>query len=498
MKLRKFLSLILLLCLLFTITAPAAAVTPEEAAAAKNESSEDTAEPEQEEEPVSGDIAASSTSQIFNTPVGAAILLEMNTGRILYAKDADEQKFPASLTKVMTCMVALELCDLNEIVTVSEAALEGLEPGIEMNEDFHLRPGEEIRMEDLLYYIMLESANEGCRVLAQHLCSTEAAFVELMNEKAKELGCVNTHFVNPHGLHNEKHYSTARDLMTITVEALKNETFRTITSTATYDLPATNMQEGRMLSSTNQLINDKLASNYFYYSKASGVKTGYTTPAGRCLISTATNDNLNLLSVLLACQEVVDETLGIPVQRSFPETINLFEWGFNNHQIVTVASTLYPVAEIPVNMAAGSQSIALAPAEEIRTLVKSNYDPEKVVLDVTLHSPSVDAPVEAGQVLGYVTVLYEGEVLGTCDLAAITGVSRSEITHQVQETKTYVKDNWWKWVIGILIGIAAACVIGYLLLQHHRRQQRRRKIAARRRALELERRRREWNIPDDR
>lgn len=492
MKLRKVLCLFLILCLLLTVSAPAVAVTPEEAASSKPAVEEETPE-----EPTT-DIAASSTKEIFKTPVGAAILLEMNTGKILYSKDGDEQKFPASLTKIMTCMVALELCDLNDIVTVSASAIEGLEPGIEMDKDHHLQPGEEIRMEDLLYYIMLESANEGCRVLAQHLCGTEAAFVELMNKKAQELGCTNTHFVTVSGLHDEKHYTTANDLMKITVEALKNETFRTITSTATYDLPATNKQEGRMLSSTNQLINDKMASNYFYYSKASGVKTGYTTPAGRCLVATASNDNLNLLSIVLACQEIVDESLGIPVQRSFPETINLFEWGFKNHQIVTVASTLYPIAEIPVNMAAGSQSIALAPAQEIRTLVKSNYDPEKVMLDVSLNSPSVDAPVEAGQVLGVVTVLYEGEILGTCDLAAITGVSRSEITHQVNETKEYVENHWWKWMVGILIGIAVACVLGYLLLQHHRRQQRRRKIAARRRALELERRRREWNIPDDR
>ncbi len=494
MKLRKVLSLFLILCLLLTIMAPAAAVTPEEAASSKAESTEE--EPNTEEN--SGDVAASSTNQIFNTPVGAAVLLEMNTGKILYSRNADVQKFPASLTKIMTCMVALELCDLNDIVTVSASAIEDLEPGIEMDKDHHLQPGEEIRMEDLLYYIMLESANEGCIALAQHLCGTSAAFVELMNQKAQELGCSNTNFVTVNGLHNEKHYTTANDLMKITVEALKNETFRTITSTATYDLPATNKQPARMLSSTNQLINDKLASNYFYYSKASGVKTGYTTPAGRCLISTATNDNLNLLSVVLACQEIVDESLGIPVQRSFPETINLFEWGFNNHQIVTVASTLYPITEIPVNMAAGSQSIALAPAKEIRTLVKSDYDPDKVVLDVSLNAPSVDAPVEAGQVLGVVTVLYEGEILGTCDLAAITGVSRSEITHQVKETKEYVEDHWWKWMVGILIGIVVACVLGYLLLQHYRRQQRRRKIAARRRALELERRRREWNIPDDR
>ena len=125
------------------------------------------------------------------------------------------------------------------------------------------------------------------------------------------------------------------------------------------------------------------------------------------------------------------------------------------------------------------------------------FDKEKIVLDVKLDRESVDAPVEAGQILGSVTVSYEGEVIGSCKLAAITGVSRSEISHQAKETQVYVKDNWWKWLVGILIGIAVLIVVGFFALEYYRRQQRRRKVAARRRALELQRRRKEWNIPDD-
>ena len=483
MKLRKYLSLFLVVCLLFAFALPVLATESEPEAAP-------------EEEAPSTDVAESATSSIFNSSVDAALLLEMNTDTVLYSKNADEQMYPASLTKIMTCLLVLEHGNLDDIITVPASALEGLEVGAEMDIDHHLQAGEQMRLEDMLYYLMLESANEACIVVAQHIAGSLEGFVSMMNQKAQELGCTGTHFVNPHGLHDEEHYTTANDLMKITLHALENETFCTITNSASYDLPATNMQEGRKLSSTNQLINDKMANNAYFYSKASGIKTGFTTPAGRCLISTATNENLHLLSIILKAETLEDEN-GNWVYRSFPETINLFEWGFEQYRISTVMSTLYPVAEIPVNMAAGAETVALAPVQEVRTLMRSNYDHDKVVLDVKLYQPSVDAPVEAGQVLGSVTVSYDGEVLGSSQLAAITGIALSEITHQASEAKTYVEDHWWKWLVGILIGIAVVIIVCFFLLQYYRRQQRRRKVVARRRALELQRRRREWNLPED-
>lgn len=484
MKLRKTLALFLTLCLVLTMILP---VLAEEAEA---DAAEETVE--------NNDVAESSTSQIFNSQIGAALLYERSTGTILYSKNADEKMYPASLTKIMTCTLALEYGNLDDIVTVSETAITDpvVSALLEENKKAHLLAGEQLRLEDLLYYLMVESANEASLVVAEHISGSVDAFVDLMNQTASELGCTSTHFANPHGLHNEEHYTTANDLLKITLNALKNKTFCKITNTPSFDLPATNLQEGRTLTSTNKLINNKMASNAYYYSKASGVKTGFTTPAGCCLISTATNDNLNLLSIILKAQNLEDEN-GNWVYRSFPETINLFEWGFDNYRISTVMSTLYPVAEISVNMAAGSETVALAPTQEVRALMDMNYDTEKVVLDVKLNADSVDAPVEAGQVLGSVTVSYEGEVIGSSELAAITSVSRSEITHQAKETQVYVEDNWWKWLVGILIGIAVLIVVGFFALQYYRRQQRRRKVAARRRALELQRRRREWNIPDD-
>ena len=475
MKFKKILSVLLVLSLFLTLLLPVYATESEE---------EETEEEE-----------SSYHHEIFSTPVQSALLIEMNTGTVLYEKSADEQRYPASLTKIMTCMLVLEHCDLNEIVTVSDTALDGFVIGSGLNLD-HLVPGEQMVLEDMLYYMMLSSANESCVVLAEHVSGSVDAFVALMNQTAAELGCTGTHFANPHGLHDEDHYTTANDIAKITLRALENETFRTITNTASYDLPATNMREKIMtVYSTNKLINKNLANNNFFYSKASGVKTGFTTPAGRCLVSTATNENIDLLGIILHAETVEDEN-GNWWERSFPECINLFEWGFEHYKISTVMSTLYPVAEMPVNMAAGSETVALAPATEVRTLIEADYDPDMLILDVRLNAQSVDAPVEAGQVMGTVTVSYDGEVLGSSDLAAITAVSRSEISNQAGQTKTYVANNWWKWLVGMLVGIAAVVILSFFLLQYYRRQQRRRKVAARRRALELQRRKQEWNIPE--
>jgi len=306
------------------------------------------------------------------------------------------------------------------------------------------------------------------------------------------LGCIGTHFANPHGLHSEEHYTTAHDISLIVRAALENEDFVRITSAASYDLPATNMQEGRELSTTNKLMLDTIGSG-FYYSKASGIKTGFTTPAQCCLVSTADNGNLKLLAIIMGAPLIQDENENW-VYRNFPEAINLFEYGFNHFSISTVMSTLYPVAEVQVNQSAGAQTVALAPTSEVRTIIDANFDSKEIILDVDLPSTTVDAPVEAGDVLGTVTVSYHGMILGRSDLAAITSIERSEISHKSDNAKAYVENNWWKWLVGILLVFIGLLIAYIVFLYIYRRQMRKRKIAARRRALELQRRRQ--NIRD--
>ena len=487
MNLRKWSAIFLLLTLL-TLIVPAAATESETPA----ENPETTEAPAENDTPTydrEGFVVKRYVdyTEIFNTLPNSAMLIDLNSGVTLYEWDSYEQNYPASLTKIMTCWLALEHGNLNDVLTVSETALQNLH---ESGSTSGLQQGEQMRLEDMLYCMMLESANESCNVVAEYISGDVASFVELMNQTAAELGCIGTHFANPHGLHDENHYTTAYDISLIVRAALQNEDFVRISSAATYDLPATNLQEGRQLSTTNKLLVDSIGSGYFY-SKASGIKTGFTTPAQCCLVSTADDGNLKLLCIIMGAPLIQDEHENW-VYRNFPEAINMFEFGFNHYNISTVMSTLYPVAEVTVNQSAGAQTVALAPTSEVRTIIDENYDPKEIILDVSLPSTSVDAPVEAGDVLGSVTVSYQGMILGHSELAAITSIERSEITHKAETTKAYVQGHWWKWLVGILLGAAALFAAYIVAIQVIRRQQRKRKVAARRRALEQQRRKQQF------
>ena len=491
MKRTRWYAILLLLCMLLTLAAPASATEtePAEVPDASATEEQDAAKTSPSVSDKEGFVVQRypEALEIFTTVPHAAMLIDLNSGITLYEMDSFEKNYPASLTKIMTCWLALKYGNLDDVVTVSETALQNLH---ESGSTSGLMAGEQMRLEDLLYCMMLESANESCNVVAEYISGDVEAFVALMNQTAAELGCIGTHFANPHGLHNEEHYTTAYDISLIVRAAWENEDFRKITTTAHYDLPATNLQEGRQLSTTNRLMLDT-ASSGFYYSKAAGIKTGFTTPAQCCLVSTADNGNLNLLAIILGAPLAQDENENW-VYRNFPEAINLFEYGFNHYSISTVMSTLYPVAEVQVNQSAGAQTVALAPTQEVRTIIDANYDPSEVILDIDLPAATVDAPVEAGDVLGSVTVTYQGLVLGRSDLAAITSVARSEITHKADNTKAYVENNWWKWLVGILVAAIVLMVVYIILLQVIRRQQRKRKVAARRRALEMQRRKQQF------
>ena len=219
----------------------------------------------------------------------AALLIDLNTNRVVYEQDADERVYPASLTKIMTCLIALENGNLSDVVTVSESALADLD---EDSSVAGLVVGEQMTLENLLYCMMVVSGNDACNVIAEHVAGSVTDFVRMMNQRAYELGCTNTHFNNPHGLHDESHYTTARDLAIITQAALKSENFRQIVDTYEYKLPDDNMRQNiPKLKTTNMLIYQSM-SNSLYSPRAQGIKTGYTSQAGRCVISAAKSSGM--------------------------------------------------------------------------------------------------------------------------------------------------------------------------------------------------------------
>jgi len=453
-KTRLFSLLIVLVLLFYSFAAPALAA--------------DTSQTEQD---------AEASFENFTVDAKAALLIDLNSDRTLYEQNADEKIYPASLTKIMTCLLALENGNLSDVVTVSESALSSVDPS---GSTSGLKAGEQLTLENLLYCMMVESANEACNVVAEHIGGSVDDFVRMMNERAYELGCTGTHFANPNGLHDENHYTTARDLSLITRAALKSETFKKITNTAEYTLPATNLSEERKLTTTNQLL---VESSPYYYSKAIGIKTGFTTPAGRCVISAAKDNDMYLLAIVCGAATTTADD-GQTQMQSFPQCIRLFKYGFDNFSYVSVLSTLYPVAQVNVANSAGSEAVAVAPTDDIRLLLPNNYDKSLLKTEISLTSDTVEAPVAAGTVLGSETVWYNGEELGKSDLRAIADVPRSDISAAASGASSYIQSNWWKWLVLLIVLAVAAVAVLLVMAELRRRKRRKLKLLKRREDLE--------------
>ena len=231
----------------------------------------------------------------------AGIVMDSDTGTVLYGKNMDQPYYPASITKILTALIVLEQCDLNEMVTFSHDDVYNVEAG---SSSAGIDEGDVLTVRDCLYALMLASANESANALACHVSGSREAFAQLMNEKAAELGCTNTHFTNPHGLHNENHYSSARDMITITQYAMSLPYFTEITGTTTYNYyPQQDPEDIRSANTTNRMLTNYASDGgSYYYPYATGIKTGSTPEAGYCLAASATRENRNLISVVMGCE----------------------------------------------------------------------------------------------------------------------------------------------------------------------------------------------------
>ncbi len=351
-----------------------------------------------------------------------AILVELNSDSTVFELNADERLYPASLTKIMTCLLALEHGNLSDVITVDGSLLE------DMDEDASavgLQDGEILTLEELLYCVMVPSANDASIVVADHIGGSVEKFVDMMNQKAIELGCTGTHFVNPDGLHDDDHYTTPRDMAIITKAALESETFRTICGTSVHELPETNAHSKQMLYTTNYFLSTILTPDY-YWEKVSGVKTGFTTPAGRCLVSLVEEGEYRYLSVVMGCEDEYNEG-GFPIYGSFIESRRLLEYGLENFTFAAVLSHLSPIAQVPVSSGAVS-SVVVAPEKDINALLPLSYDPAKIQVSYTLdEGESLTAPLTADQIVGTATVTYEGKVVGQTGVRTIAAVERNKI-----------------------------------------------------------------------
>ena len=334
----------------------------------------------------------------------SALLMDYRTGKILYEKNIDERRYPASLTKIMTAIIILENYKLDETAEVSYNAVMSISMGYSTA---NLQIGEILTIEQLLNVLMVGSSNDAAIVLAEHLSGSVEEFCKLMNSKAVELGCTNTNFVNPNGEHDENHYSTARDLSIITKYAMQNEEFRKLASTTSYQLPITNKydREDRLFTTSNALliVNNNTRADNYYYKYATGIKTGFTTPAGNCLVASANKGDLELIAIVLGGGQTNEG-----LSERYVDTKNLFEYGYSNYLLRKIIQEGGIVQTIDIkNATRDTKQLDVISAKDIYVLCKQEEKNLPVMPEVTLKE-NIKAPIKKGDVVGKVKYTVDG------------------------------------------------------------------------------------------
>lgn len=325
----------------------------------------------------------------------AAILIDAVSGQVLYARNADLPRPPASTTKIMTAILLLEHTRPEDIITASKYACETEGSGL------HLKPGEKVSARDMLYALLLRSANDGCVAVAEHIAGSEARFAQMMTAKAREIGATNTTFKNSHGLDSPGHLTTARDLALIARYASIYPEFNKVTRTKFYNLT-------RSTNSKDVLLRNH-AKFLWKFPGADGVKTGYTNPAGRCFVGGATWNGWRLISVVLNSPDVVGETA------------RLMKYGFQNFTPIPAVERGQVCVEVPVK-GGRAQSIPAVAQNRIQYVIPKGT---KTQLTLRPHIELVTAPIAAGTPVGMLEAYVDGRLAGSTRLLASVAVERA-------------------------------------------------------------------------
>ena len=397
------------------------------------------------------DNDSSVTALASNSPAldaTAALLVSPDSGMVLYSKNADQKRYPASTTKIMTALLTLEnVSNLDETVTSEAVDFENVTAD---SSNAGILLGEQVTVRDLLYALMLPSANEAAYMLARHVGGSWEQFVDMMNDRAAELGCTGTHFCNPCGLHEEDHYTTAYDLYLIAKEAMKDVTFRDIVSTVQHRMAKTNLHEERIIYTTNQLIFSSFQP--WSYANCLGIKTGHTSQAGNCFVGYAEYGDAKLFSVVLGCSDSSKEYPSVAA--SFTDTKKLCQWGFENFTSKTLARQGEEVTYTKVKLSTDTNQLLLTAKADVVALLPKDLDVKALELVEDIPE-EVKAPVKAGDPIGTATYRYNGTDYGTVELVALNDISRSTVLFYADKLSTFFQSMLFK----ILLLAAAAFFI---------------------------------------
>ena len=366
----------------------------------------------------------------------SAVLINGDTGQVLFEKDSNLKLYPASTTKILTALAVLNNVGPDETVTVSEN-VEGTD-----GTSIWLVGGEQLTVRELLYAMMLNSANDAALALAEYVGGSQEGFAKMMNGNAQKIGAQNSNFTNPHGLPDDNHYTTAYDLALIAKEAMKIPKFREIVATSDYTINRVDPEAQSLLYNHNRLLNR--------YEGANGIKTGYTVAAGQCIVASAIKNGRELIAVVL----------GSEGNNVWTDATGLLDYGFDNFNSVPVVENGCVVSsEVPVKH--GLNDATAMALKSLYVDVPQGLTPE---MEQQLYWEEVEAPVERGQVLGVMVVSNGQSEIGRVDLIAVEEVSRKSAA------------NIWLW--------AAACIVlAVIILREYGRRKRIRRFIERQRYL---------------
>ncbi len=461
------------------------------ASATEVPTTESTVETEGAYETGLGDSSVASGSHSLNAAVplwgtgklletaGSAMLYEIGSKTMLYAWNPDLQIYPAALVKIMTCLLALENGNLSDQLTVTSTAMATLPKGV-----YLLEIGEKWTLEQLLYCLMVGGYNDAAVVIAEYVAGSQQAFINMMNRRAKEIGCTNTNFTNTTGLHDSEQLSTARDLVKILDEALRNEEFFRFFSETSYSIPKTEYAESRYMETTNYMMTLTVTAEY-YDSRVTGGRTGVTESRDRCLVVTAESKGLHYIAIVMEAKATSNEDGDIIRFGSYEEVKELLNLGFDGYERKQILSdsqilTQYPVldGQNSVSVGPSNSCYSVLPADTLSTDLSYRYDNSNIALS---------APVKAGQPINNVQVWY-GNV---CIAQSPVITKNSSAVNIINDQSVMIEQNnegvlIALRVIAILLTVAlivALCVYLVRFMQTaSRRAKHRRRRASRRRS----------------
>ncbi|WP_028514400.1 D-alanyl-D-alanine carboxypeptidase family protein [Ruminococcus flavefaciens] len=404
----------------------------------------------------------------------SAVLINLDSNMVIHEKNADVKQMPGPLVNIMTAVVCLENCeDLDEKVTIDESIYEYLY-NYEYPDDLRfaeIEDGDVLTMTDLLYAMMLTSSVEACETIAYKIGKGDTErFVEMMNEKAAELGLFDTHFTNPTGLYDPNQYTTANDMTKLTMYALDVPMFETIATTYSYTPSNPNPEHhddpNSWIWTHSNVMMD--SDGDYAYSGTKGIKTANLDMAGRNIITMASRDGNKYLAVLL--KSPLKSSSGDIAYFHIVDAMSLFDWAFGHFSYKTILADTAEVGELPVELAEGNDYVLAKPKEEFTRIWYDDIDISTISRDkVEWYKTSLQAPVAKGEPLGKVTLEYSGEELGTVEIVAVSNVERSVSKYNIYVAKMFRKSRWFNRALMISFLLCAiyilVCIYAYVVFK---------------------------------